>query len=604
MSVNLNPDAKVVANADKLFKPASYDMRAYVGEPGAFFGETAVMTPEAMRTAGRLMGGLAFTLEDGSTLQMKKGDTVVIGYDNGPTSKALADAYAEGLMSVGVNVFDIGVSSSGQVYQNQNQLGAQGHVQITRSHVEVTTNGAKFGIGIQGIHTYLLKQMNSALKNNSELREGDFGSHIGMRAEGRKKYFDKMIKKYKPYFQSRDNSKLAVNLFGGTGLQYVDLFKEVFGQDIKLLGLDIDVNAGDLLADPTRTEMISRVPEFQKCLDDGYRIHSFDLDADRGSVTQGAKALMLGEEGHYLGDSLCYLLAEYKMKAAVPALEKKLNELGVAKDKIEQIIEMASTIIIDPRYTSSIRKVVSDFGGETVFHPKGHSLWKETVTKNMLKLSELAGFETLEDFVKATGYRDYQIEASLHFFTTDSEDGIPRDDSIENIFILEQVFDSLGVTDLKEYFADAEKRFMTKEIRTVSDSNEVKEKITYKINSVLSKLFNKRDGYSVVEFDGQIRVDWSDGYIMYGMSNTSPKLTFMAEGVTKEIRNSALAFVLALHNHYKSKYGDTAKMDFEENDFFLKDKSYDLEAPDFVSFNDKYVIGFMENHKISANLID
>ena len=210
---------KVKENNNKLFKKTSYDIRAYVGEPGDFFNEKAVLTPEAIETAGMLTAGIDFNTPNG-IVSLKAGDTIVVGYDNGPTSKILAESFAKGASSQGVNVYDIGISSSGQVYQNQEQLSAQGHCQITRSHVEVTTNGAKFGIGTQGIHTYLLGQMNKVVADDTfSSRNTKPGIMTDKAAEGKKVYFEKMKNIYKDYFSKRDNSMVAVNVFGGTGVQ-------------------------------------------------------------------------------------------------------------------------------------------------------------------------------------------------------------------------------------------------------------------------------------------------------------------------------------------------------------------------------------------------
>lgn len=580
---------KVKANNDKLFKKTSYDIRAYVGEPGDFFSDKAVLTPEAMETAGTITAALVFKTADGGETSLKKGDKFVVGYDNGPTSKVLAEAFTKGVSSQGVDVFDIGVSSSGQVYQNQEQLEAQGHCQITRSHVEVTTNGAKFGIGSQGIHTYLLGQINAAIAGDTFTpRETAAGTVSDKKAEGKKIYFDKMKRIYADYFKNRDNSMVAVNVFGGTGIEYIGLFKEIFGNGVTILGQDVNVNAGDLLADPTRKEMLERVPHLQETLNKGLRVHSFDLDADRGSVTEGSEALTLNGEGHYLGDNLAFILAAHKLSIAVPALEKRLKELNVAADKIKEIIKIAGVIYIDPRYTSGVKSYVeTELKGRTEFHRKGHSLWKETITANMKKMAALGGFSSIKEFVKATGYRDIQIEASLHMFSTDVEDGIPRDDAVENIFLLERVFDDMGIKNLKTFLDKMPKRFITKEIRTTSVSNEAKDAITASILDTLRKTFSGKSGFSIVEFDGQIRIDWATGFIMYGMSNTSPKLTFMTEGETESERNRALAYVMALHNEAKKKEGDNLPMDVSENPFFIKDKSYGMDKPDEIDFNDK-----------------
>ena len=587
---------KVKENNNKLFKKTSYDIRAYVGEPGDFFNDKAVLTPEAMEAAGMMTAGLNFKTQDGGTVSLKEGDTIVVGYDNGPTSQVLAESFAKGAASQGVNVYNIGISSSGQVYQNQEQLSAQGHCQITRSHVEVTTNGAKFGIGTQGIHTYLLGQMNEAVAEDKFIpRQCKAGTITDKAAEGKKVYFEKMKKIYKDYYSKRDNCMVAVNVFGGTGLEYIDLFKDIFGDKVTILGTDINVNAGDLLADPTRKEMLERVPALQAALDKGLRVHSFDLDADRGSITEGSEALTLNGEGHYLGDNLAFILAGYKLTIAVPALRKKLEELNVPKEKIDEIIKIASIIYVDPRYTSSVKSYVEkELKGTTEFHRKGHSLWKETITANMKKMASLAGCSSIKEFVAKTGYRDIQIEASLHMFSTDTMDGIPRDDAVENIFLLEKVLDEMGIKKLKPFFDKMPKRYITKEIRTTSVSNEAKDAITESILTKIRKTFEGRKGFSIVEFDGQIRVDWSTGFLMYGMSNTSPKLTFMAEGETVKERNMVLAYIMALHNEAKKAEQDNLPMDLSENPFYVKDASYEMSKPDEIDFNDERVKEFIK----------
>ena len=587
---------KVKENNNKLFKKTSYDIRAYVGEPGDFFNDKAVLTPEAMEAAGMMTAGLNFKTQDGGTVSLKEGDTIVVGYDNGPTSQVLAESFARGAASQGVNVYNIGISSSGQVYQNQEQLSAQGHCQITRSHVEVTTNGAKFGIGTQGIHTYLLGQMNEAVAEDKFIpRQCKAGTITDKAAEGKKVYFEKMKKIYKDYYSKRDNSMVAVNVFGGTGLEYIDLFKDIFGDKVTILGTDINVNAGDLLADPTRKEMLERVPALQAALDKGLRVHSFDLDADRGSITEGREALTLNGEGHYLGDNLAFILAGYKLTIAVPALRKKLEELNVPKEKIDEIIKIASIIYVDPRYTSSVKSYVEkELKGTTEFHRKGHSLWKETITEKMKKMASLAGCSSIKEFVAKTGYRDIQIEASLHMFSTDTMDGIPRDDAVENIFLLEKVLDEMGIKKLKPFFDKMPKRYITKEIRTTSVSNEAKDAITESILTKIRKTFEGRKGFSIVEFDGQIRVDWSTGFLMYGMSNTSPKLTFMAEGETVKERNMVLAYIMALHNEAKKAEQDNLPMDLSENPFYVKDASYEMSKPDEIDFNDERVKEFIK----------
>ena len=217
----------------------------------------------------------------------------------------------------------------------------------------------------------------------------------------------------------------------------------------------------------------------------------------------------------------------------------------------------------------------------------------------MKTVSSLAGYTDIKAFVAETGYRDLQIEASLHMFATDTEDGIPRDDAVENIFILEQIIDELSIKSFEEYFEAMPKRYTTKEIRTVAKDNDKKDAITKDAVDTIENLFRNKEGFDITLFEGQIRVDFPEGFIMYGMSNTSPKLTFMAEGNSLEMRNNALAFLLGLHNELKLKHSDDTPMDLSENDFFTNDKTFAMPEPDKISSEDDRFILFTEHCEIS-----
>ncbi|UCG74461.1 MAG: phosphomannomutase [Chromatiales bacterium] len=73
-----------------------------------------------------------------------KPDTVVIGYDIRESSPALAEAVARGLQRSGVNVLDIGLGGTEQVYFATPHLEAGGGIMVTASHNPADYNGMKF----------------------------------------------------------------------------------------------------------------------------------------------------------------------------------------------------------------------------------------------------------------------------------------------------------------------------------------------------------------------------------------------------------------------------------------------------------------------------
>jgi len=91
----LEASEKVIKNADKLLKPTSYDIRAYVGEPDNFFSDDAVFTPEAAEVIGKILGCQEFILRTGRRLTMQPGYSIVIGYDNGQHPKLLQTPWAK-----------------------------------------------------------------------------------------------------------------------------------------------------------------------------------------------------------------------------------------------------------------------------------------------------------------------------------------------------------------------------------------------------------------------------------------------------------------------------------------------------------------------------
>ncbi|WP_299191522.1 phosphomannomutase [uncultured Litoreibacter sp.] len=70
-------------------------------------------------------------------------DTVVIGYDVRPTSPDLAAALTEGLRDEGVNVIDIGLCGTEEVYFATSHYGLGGGLMVTASHNPIDYNGIK-----------------------------------------------------------------------------------------------------------------------------------------------------------------------------------------------------------------------------------------------------------------------------------------------------------------------------------------------------------------------------------------------------------------------------------------------------------------------------
>lgn len=100
----------------------SYDVRGKLGE--------------------ELNTDIAYKIGRGFARAMTPG-TVVIGYDIRPTSPELAAALSEGLRDEGVNVIDIGLCGTEEVYFATTHLEAGGGLMVTASHNPIDYNGIK-----------------------------------------------------------------------------------------------------------------------------------------------------------------------------------------------------------------------------------------------------------------------------------------------------------------------------------------------------------------------------------------------------------------------------------------------------------------------------
>ncbi len=85
---------------------------------------------------------IAYRIGRGFAVAMAPG-TVVIGYDVRPTSPDLAAALTEGLQDEGVNVIDIGLCGTEEVYFATSHYGLGGGLMVTASHNPIDYNGIK-----------------------------------------------------------------------------------------------------------------------------------------------------------------------------------------------------------------------------------------------------------------------------------------------------------------------------------------------------------------------------------------------------------------------------------------------------------------------------
>ncbi len=547
-----------------------YDLRGFDRADDANFPQE--VDPLLLRWVGRAFGTVDFhSRRHEQNVRLNAGDTFVIAGDNGPSTQKFKDALTEGLRDTGVHIIDLGVTVSGELYKSISNLNAQGGLYVTRSHVEVGTNGAKPSIGGITLYGEMLQAVREQIlkaEYSKAATPGDLNNSQAIRDKARKMYLASLMKQYGGLAEKLKSSgmKVACNLNAGSATEYVSFFQEMFGNDVTLLKSEGDPWATKGLADPTRKDKKAlshpeaNIVEYSKQHSD-VLILSFDLDVDRVSLLQNGEL--------YLGDTMFYPVIEYQLT------------MSPYKDLLKKIYP-------DSRMKTEFADLVKYFGGTAKIHPKGHSKVKTTIDLLLRKLAQKSGYKNVKEFLNAyPAFRIAQSEYSLHFFLT-NEKGEALDDAIDFALFWLTVFAEIKTkhrhTDWSyaDYVLDLKKKgfiresFQIKEQRTPM-TDDAKTAIMDQMKDTVIKFFEKRNDfifvndweedyeasmrpYTLANIEGVYHFFTPMGEFFWGQSNTSPKVAFGTQSASPENTKKLAAIVAALLIHTRQQVASGAPM--------------------------------------------
>lgn len=354
----------------KVFR--AYDIRAlvpdlvdetsvYYGKVGAADSFQAPLTPKGVEQIGR---GLAAFFDE---------PTVAVGYDTRLSSPAWAEALARGLNRQGVNVVDIGLSTTDMVYYASGKLHLPA-VEITASHCTKELNGMKIvkagahvvgqGAGMEQLRDLVVAEnFRDAAQPGTVTKRAlldDYAAHLLQFIEE---------DKIKPF-------KILADAGNGVGgLPARKLFAAMPQLQVTELYFDPDGRFPNHEANPFEREnieeMIHRIPAEK--FDFGV---AWDGDADR--------CFFLDEKGEPVpGDFVTTLVARYFLKRYPGA-----------------------AIVYDLRASWAVRDWVTRLGGKPISERVGHSYIKRTMrAENAVFGGEVSGHYYFRDHYYAdNGY--------------------------------------------------------------------------------------------------------------------------------------------------------------------------------------------------------
>ncbi|MFB6213323.1 MAG: hypothetical protein ABEJ07_02050 [Candidatus Nanohaloarchaea archaeon] len=339
----------------------------------------------------------------GTFTKRNHGDQVVVGRDNKETSEGLKGSFIEGLVSVGVNVLDVGVGPTDYVAFTGMESDAVS-VQVTSSHLPLDTNGFKFmypeGNGFLNPDLYEVQDM---------FREKDFDLNGSAAAgtdyigEGARQAYLASIKQYfRKHFDTIDR-KVVVDTLGGASTGYLPpLLQELGAETVNIA--EEKGEEGPYLDPPNpRPEQLEYLEERVEKEDADIAVAN-DMDADRVAV--------YFDSGWISGDHLFALLADLlKPEKVVASIDtsKSVEELVEAGGGKTHYIRVGDPFVIDRAI-----EVEAELAGE----PNGHYCFPGFVPYNSGTLAALlfaamdieTGLENVPDYY--TGRTNIEVADS------------------------------------------------------------------------------------------------------------------------------------------------------------------------------------------------
>lgn len=279
-------------------------------------------------------------------------NTIVVGCDIRQSSQSLKNSAIDGMLDAGVNVIDLGMTGTEEVYFATSHYNAMGGIEITASHNPINFNGMK----LVREHSKPISSQTGLADIQKIAENGDFDERTKGTVEQK---FDKTayISHLLSYIDLSHLSNLAkplhiiINSGNGSSGPVIDLLIE------KLKNTDICITTMHHTPDgtfpngiPNPMIVANRKPTIDKVLADKADLAiAFDGDFDR--------CFFFDENGRFIeGTYLVGVLAQ-------AFLQKQPN----------------ASIVYDPRNILNTEHIISQNAGKAVISQSGHSFIKDVM---------------------------------------------------------------------------------------------------------------------------------------------------------------------------------------------------------------------------------
>jgi len=425
----------------------------------------------------------------GTYLRRRRIKKAVIGYDCRLSSPEYKQAMIRGLISVGVDVVDIGLTLVGNFYWAQYHLRSKGGVMVTASHNPSDYNGFKFALGysrtmvteeIQALRKLANRKQFPEAKKKGTVKEQDITDV----------YFKDLLKRFKKFRKFR----VVIDPSNTTAGIFIPKLLRKAGCVVIEKNCKIDGSFPVGTPDPTEKAVATRISrEVRKRKADlGF---SYDADGDRIGIVD--------EKGNILWNDILVAL--------------------FAADVIDQ--NPGAKIVFNTLCSKVVEDVIKGKKGKPVMWRTGHS------------------------FIKAEAQRikaKFAGELSGHFFFLDKFYG--HDDGAYATLRVLDYLSRTGQT-LGQAVASFPKYISSPEIKVgCPDSKKVK--LVAKIALVLRGDFKNAEVIDDERAGDGVRLEMPDSMFIIRYSQNGPYLTIKFEARTKSEYNQLRKYINKLLRSY------------------------------------------------------
>jgi len=272
----------------------------------------------------------------GAYIIEKGGRTISLSGDVRLTSPRLKELFAEGILSTGVDVIDIGILPTPVNYYSMYAMDIDGAVQITGSHNPPDMNGFKLSHNKRSVYGDNIQYIKSIIE------KGDFPKGQGniSKKEILREYIEEII----PKFKLDRPIKCVMDCGNGCACQTApEIFKRI-GCEVKELYCDADGFFPNHHPDPTVEEYIADLIHEVKQGDYDFGV-GFDGDADRIGIIDNNGNVVWAD----------YIMILF----------------------LEEILKKEETIVFDVKCSQALEDMIAQKGGIPLMWKTGHSIIKE-----------------------------------------------------------------------------------------------------------------------------------------------------------------------------------------------------------------------------------